>query len=506
MSTHKMFTYTSGDEYYQNTALYHIDKDDTKDSSVLDGILPPVKVRDLYPSPTTPISQDANVNSYISKNRGRNVLRFIVYKIVTNPVGDPSITCVYTELDANYAAVSEPDITLVEKEGSLISVATDPHGITQVDETLYISDYDSARIWLLGIEALAGVPAPEPPVTIPTLTLDPPIDLTDTLPKIDPPAPGDYSYHGNGIMALPNGNDNYLFAVFIASDTEAVPTYADSQLARIKLNSSGTAATELAFIPLGPNTVDMDLTYDKDGNPVILLTSIGGGQHAASTNEEDSMISKVVDLFSANFTKGNNLVDLIKGNSWDPINPVGDLRSLTVEGNGNIDILAGYFNSENYTGFDWYVYRTNNSRLLNIEDAISISKAVAQGVFTVIGHDTCSPGYYWSLMSGKGRLILIKGSSVVITDAAAPDFSIGGKNVTFGPGTEAGDIGNINTNSIDFTEATEALLAQLIALEGARQLHHHRHHHIHHLAQQAQQAAAIAAAQAAQPAAEAKEA
>jgi hypothetical protein len=482
MSIHKLLTYTVSNKDFQETKLYHIDRDDSKGSGPLDGILPPDDTEyPLYTAPTTPISQDAVVHSYMGED---DELRFLVGKINTDPVGEPSQTCVYTELDADYAAVSEPDITLVEeKDGP--PVATDPHGITQVGATLYISDYDSIKIPFFGNEALQ-YDAVDGFLELPNS----PLDLTSILPS----PPTGYLRHGNGIISLKNGSDTYLFTVFIVHNGDAVPTHLESQLVRIKLNSSGTAATDLAVIQVGRNIVDMDVTFDKDGNPVLTLTGIGGGQRGGSTNEEDSMISKVVDLFSANFTKGNNLVDLIKGNSWDPNNPVGDLRGMNFGGAGNVDILAGFFNDQNYTGFNWDVYRADKSTLLSLQKPpISISQAIEQEIFTQIGHDTCSPGYYWGLMSGGGRLIFLKGTSIMIMDEAKPDFRlVGGNNIIFGPGSGSGETGNVNANSIDFTESTMAMIAKLLNREGYHHHHHRRHHYLHHLAQQARQASQAA--------------
>jgi hypothetical protein len=481
MAIHKLFTYSVADENFQNTALYHIDRDVIPNSGILDGILPPEKICDLYPGPTTPVSQDAVVDSYIGIDGKAKVLRFLVGKISTLPdeLGQPSQTCVYTELDANYAAKSKPDITLVEeKDGP--PVATDPHGFTQVDETIYISDHDSTTIWLLGNEALPTASGDPPKLPIGT-----PIDIP--VGTVLPSLSEGYNYHGNGIVALKNGRDWYLFALFINHNGDVVPEHDLSQLVRIKL--PGTTPADMASIPLGPNTVDLDVVYDGV-NPALLISAIGGGQHEDAINGTDSKISKVINLFDQSFTVANCVVDLLTGDD------IGDFRCLAMyeESNGNkkICILTGYF-GPNYTGFNWALYWINQSDLLSMQQGTPISKAIEDGFLHKIWGDTCDPGYYWSVMAGGGRLIFIKGSAMVIMDANSPDPMPNGNNVTFGRGAATGDIGNINANSIDFTEATEALIAQLLDRVGVHRHHHHRHNYLHHLAQAARQAAALAA-------------
>jgi hypothetical protein len=208
MSTHRRFPYTAGDKDFQNT----------KDST---GYNRYTEDNNKGSEPKAP-SQDAVVHSYIGKD---DELRF--------PVG---------------------------------KISADPHGIAQVDEMLYILDYDSA-IWPLGNEKLADAESTTLKLT------NPPINLTNTLSTIDPPAPVKYKYHGNRIVALKNGKNRYLFALSINRKGDAVPEHDLSQLFRIKL---------------GPNAVDMDITYDKDDNgnniPFILLTGIGGKQQGGSTN------------------------------------------------------------------------------------------------------------------------------------------------------------------------------------------------------------------------------
>jgi hypothetical protein len=167
---------------------------------------------------------------------------------------------------------------------------------------------------------------------------------------------------------------------------------------------------------------------------------------------------------------------------------------------GKVNILVGYFNDDGYNGFDWKVYRIDKDELLDLDNA-TISQAVEDKILEPIGGDTGTGGYFWGIVAGADLLILIKGSDMVITTEAAPDFKdyTGDPNppdpitnVIFHRGRVAGDIGDANMNSLNFTWATmEQILQQRLA--GGQPLHH-RHHHIRHLAMQAMQAALAAGA------------
>ncbi|MDR3115361.1 MAG: hypothetical protein LBU25_07565 [Treponema sp.] len=477
MAIQTLFTYTVTDIDFQDTKLYHIDRDD-EDPDVLGGIQDPVD-KNTDPEPEVP-SQDVVVHSY--SGSGRNSLRFLVGKITTLPSkwGQTSETCVYTELDDSWEVVGDfSDITLVER-GSNTPAATDPHGFAQIEDMLYIVDYDSTKIWLLGNEELAGAGGS-------TLTLaNAPIDIPigTVLPRLPPSSPTEaYQYHGNGIVALQDENkDWYLFALFIVSNNVPTPNappepYLDSQLVRIKV--SGTTGGAMDVVPVGPNAVDMDVVNDAQGKPMaILISAIGGSQKADATSDVNSRISKVSGLFLPTLTP----TTLLTGDD------IGDFRGLAMYKDGNdnekVCILTGYF-SEHYTGFNWALYWIDAGNLLAMPEETPISAVIEEGPLHPIGSETSDPGYYWSIMAGGGRLVFIKGSAMVIMDADNPEPAFGGNNVTFGKGSGAGEIGNINANSIDFTEATlERIALEQRTLKLIRHRHHHRHHHLHHLAQQ----------------------
>jgi hypothetical protein len=488
MAMQKLFTYTVEDGDYQNAKLFHVDRDDSA-SGVLAGIQNPANTNYvLYTAPTTPISEDPIVHSYLSAGN----LRFIVGKIVTDPEGQPSITCDYTELSASYTRVGRRSDIPLQYGGN--PAATDPHGFAQIGQMLYIVDYDSTKIWLLDAEALATPPATGP------LTIGAPIDAGTVLPVIQEPG---YEYHGNGIVAIKNGSTWYLFVLFIVSDDSyPLPPYLDSHLVRIKL--SGTTAVEIVQIPLGAtpqfcfNAVDMDVVDDANGNPVLLISAIGGPQKGGETNGTASRIIKVYNIFSSPFTRPGNTAVLITGNAFVSPNPTAyDFRSLTVGNNGTeAFILTGYFNDGNYTGFNWNLYRISITDLLGLTN-VTISVAVSSGKLNSIGDDTMAAGYYWGIMAGGGRLLFIRGSDLVIMTESNPSL---GNTVTFYRGTGTGQIGGLNINSLDFTEATlqqityEQLDEQLTR-EGKELPHrrHHHHHHHHHLAQIAAKAAQAAA-------------
>jgi hypothetical protein len=423
-----------------------------------------------------------------------------VGKISTEPdeLGQTSTSCVYTELSASYARVgSRSDIPL---QYGTAPAATDPHGFAQIGEMLYIVDYDSTKIWLLNNEALGQATGLDP------LTVGV-IDAGSVLPTLPTPtATAVYQYHGNGIVAIKNGSTWYLFVLFIASNNVPTPQnppnpYLDSRLVRIKL--PGTNPGEIVQIPITDcfNAVDMDVVDDANGNPVLLISAIGGPQNGGSTNEIYSKITKVYNIFSSPFTEAGNTAVLITGDLDGVSPPTYDFRSLAVsDDETKAFILTGYFNDGNYTGFDWKLYWISITDLLNpSKPDLTISEAVTSGELHLIGGATGAAGWYWGVMAGEGRLLFIRGSDLVIMDESNPDF---GNTKTFYPGTGTGQIGGLNINSLDFTEATlqqityEQLDEQLTH-EGASQDHPHRrrhhHHHHHHLAQIAAKAAQAAA-------------
>jgi hypothetical protein len=519
--TTKFFTYIVENQDYDLAHLFKLDQEDPP-ADPLEGIGTPV---DTGYSPLTPPAgrdsetprSDLILDSYIGRD-GNNqaVLRFILGKIVTQPaeLGQTSDVCYYTELSDIWRDAGEAWDVILKDNGNN-TVATNPHGFAQLVgsaiDKLYISDYDATKIWLLGCEDIKNATQATPTDPF-TLTLPTPIDIPvgDVLPELPEPGPEeDYQYHGNGIMALQDSEgDWYLFALFIASNNVPTPEdkpdpYLESQLVRIKLNSDGTAAVAggIVVAPVGRNAVDMDVT-DDGGNPVILITAIGGPQKgddgAAGTNGTYSKITKVYDLFSATFTELGNITDLLIGDAG----PYGDFRGLAVGSDGNVNILAGHFNSISYTGFDWAVYRIGKGALLDLNE-LPLSEAVEEETLEKIGGDTGTGGYFWGIVAGGGLLILTKGSEMVITREADPDFTEYApgnepdpiRNVIFHRGTAAGDIGDANINSLDFTWATEQLLQQLASdrrLGGHHHHRHHRHHHIRHLAQQAMRAALAA--------------
>jgi hypothetical protein len=432
-------------------------------------------------------------------------LRFIVGKIVTQPaqLGKTSDTCLYAELDASYDQLGDrADIPLAYNNPPT-PAATDPHGFAQIDQTLYIADYDSTKIWLLGAEALVGAP-PEPA----PLVLTNAIDVVGVLPELS----SDFQYHGNGIVALQDENDDwYLFALFIASNNDPTPQkpptpYAPSQLVRIKLNSAKTGAAKLDIVSLGLNAVDMDVVGNN-----ILISCIGGMQQGGSNNGAASNITKVYNLFSTDLVEEDNTTVLMIGDE------LGDFRSIALDGN-KVYIVIGYFNDKNYTGVDWKLYWILANDLLTLLANTPIS-TIGSGVLHPIQADTGTGGWFWALMAGAGRLLFVKGSEMVIFDESTlidpppPPPS----SVIFTRGTDPGQIGGMNINSLDYTEGTESPPAyEQLSGEGKpegseqqrRHHHHHQCHHHHHLAQiaaQAAQAAQAAAAQAGQSTAGADE-
>jgi hypothetical protein len=517
MAMKKMYTYVVEGAAYDTAELYHVDRDDTA-TGIL-GIQDPADTGyELTPPtpptpPTSAVSQDQIVHSYRGVN-GRDLTRFLVGKIVTqhDELGQTSDTCVYTELDGSYAPLSRADIPLVYN-GTSILAGTDPHGFAQIIDQiegvsynkLYIADYDSIKIPLFDAEALRYLPSTSASLGVDSIDIGAWANVLPTLPI--PTEDAEYQYRGNGIVALKNGNDWYLFVLLIVpnryimtndDDDDPPPPYLFSRLVRIKLASDLITATEVKALPLGFNAVDMDVLY-VNGNPVLLISHIGGMQKGGSNNGTDSKIIKVYDLFSPTFTEGGNTTVLITGDE------LGDIRSIAIDSNGKVYILVGYFNDENYTGFKWQLYWIDAGDLAGLSET-SLSQELEKDPPLLHEFKTGNNdgGYFWALMARGGRLLFVKGSAMVFIDESNLN-----NTKTFPQGTDPGEIGDVNMNSIDDTEGTQQQsVYDQLAAEGkeipAHKRRHHNHHHCHHhhhlaqLAAQAAQAAQAAAAQAEQ--------
>ena len=143
--------------------------------------------------------------------------------------------------------------------------ATNPYGAAQADGILYLIDYDSRKLFPLGVNELNGLPAGNHP-----LSFDP-IDL-GALAGLPPNA------KGQAIIALKNSSGTtYLYALYTVADINKTPyAFDNSFLVRVALISGSVA--EVIKAELWSNAQDI-ITADDGSGLKLLIPSIGGSQN-----------------------------------------------------------------------------------------------------------------------------------------------------------------------------------------------------------------------------------
>jgi hypothetical protein len=385
-------------------------------------------------------------------------LRILFVKVGTDPVGGTSLAR-YSVLDPN----DPPSGTWqtlardVHLRYNNADVLGNPHGLAQVEDTLYFIEYDTQKIWSLGVDKLDGkIKDPDDPNDPgdPTYDMAAPIDLgLGTSANL----PADAK--GQDLIYLQNGNE-YLFALYIVNDSDG-DNYQNSILVRLK-KVSGAFVFD-GKVPVGKNAQNIHLvkytppSTQKDPEPdpavsMLLIPVIGGKQEEGSTNGTFSNICKV-DPFAVTLTAAQILTGDAMPGSGPPT--TFDIASIAPQDavNGLVFILTHTFDT-NYTALYWKVYKTTADQLLTLSGSPTLSSLEG----TVLSIEETGPtlgvhGYgglsYWDIVyengtGPNGGRLWYRRDGIHIHDP-----HVWANTMIFDVGLGLGQIGGTNINSFD---------------------------------------------------------
>jgi hypothetical protein len=358
----------------------------------------------------------------------------LVPKVTTKNVGEPS-TCQYDlwAPDARggraWKRLSK-DVVLTYEDSP---VATNPNGLAQAGNMLFLVDYDSQKVYLLGANELNGVPSGNH-----NLFYEP-IDLSAS-PSADPPGAGlTATSKGQDIVAMKGTDGNiYVFALFIDTDSSA-ETWGISTLVMMKLIDT-TGKQQLQYVThvsVGLNAQEIIPVASDESSVTFLIPCYGGRQNRGFTNGTASRINMVNAAFA-----GSNMTPktLITGDASGTY----DIHALAARlGGGWLYILCGTMN--NATNQDWTLYKADLAKVLAISTPITISQAMSQTIMEAVDVGTNDPGYYWDICIEAGiditgdRLWFLKGANILVTGAEEYGDDVKNFNAGYGIGETGGD-------------------------------------------------------------------
>jgi hypothetical protein len=366
-------------------------------------------------------------------------VRALMANIVTdppNPSEEARYSLLYLPREAGGVWSVLARNILLTTDGST-PVATNPHGIAQVGNDLYIIDYDTQLIYQLGTNELNGL-ADGTAITLANAPFD--VGSAAGLPI--------YA-RGQAIIALTQGGTTNLYALYIDSEDQTL--YEPSVLVKLSVGSGGALTYVGKVEDLGRNAQEIIPVTDTNGI-TLLIPSIGGAQHYdGTTNGMDSRI-EAVPAFTGTFAA----TILLTGDETVATPAAGDIHAIAASSRDNVGpvfILAGYYTDDGEF-FTWAIYQTIVARLLNLSGQ-TISAAVTSGALNLAeSQNNDGNGYFWDLFyelgdSAKGdRLWKALGTPVTVTLAANYNDP---SAVTYARGMGVGHIGNANMNSADLT-------------------------------------------------------
>jgi hypothetical protein len=346
------------------------------------------------------------------------------------------------------------DVVLVDDADT--PLATNPNGLAQAGNLLFLVDYDSQKIYTLGANELNGLPSGN---YTPYYT---PFDVSGYLSSA--------TARGQDVIAM-KGPDGvtYVFALFIDRDSSTSGVWGNSTLVMMRV-VGGTLVYETQA-SLGLNAQEIIPVASDGSSLTFLIPCYGGEQQAGVTNGTASMIQKVVVTFG----NPGNMVPMILITGDPPPASGGsptayDIRALAARLDGGwVYVLCGTMKAD-YTQ-DWTIYKADLAKLLAITSPpvppptppaqyITLSEAANKDgpykIMDMVDGGAGDPGNYWDICIEGGiditgdRLWLLKGSDIKVT--GAEEYGDDVKN--FNTGYGAGEIGGINVNCVAFIAET----------------------------------------------------
>jgi hypothetical protein len=373
------------------------------------------------------------------------------------------------------------DITLLEADG-VTPLKFNPSAIAQVGDRLYLIDYDTRRIIIIGTNELNGLP--DGASITPNVA---PFDLS-TIPELEV----DLTYKARGVAigAAPRraGDGtvtNCLFPLFNMPYDAAAEEYEPSVLVRLAID--GDELVYEAHTLMGLNTPELVIFRLSTKERHVVVPAIGGKQQAGTTNEAESNIMSVPAF--GDWSGGARI--LISGVDNESGVTSYDIRGIAAspraENNGRVIIATGYYNTLGYTGLKWRLYETTIALLLNAQGQ-DLESAVTLGILKELdAGETLSPPlkdgedpygvYFFNVLyeaSGAGcshkkdRYWIFLGTELLVTEVyayssptrPAPDDPLGKSYKLFPLGYGVNDIGGDNVQS---AELIIELIHQVIA-------------------------------------------
>jgi hypothetical protein len=438
MAKELLMAYSALDALYMNGLIKQIEGEPAAAASEVASIQDP----DETYVPLGPYDRDPKMFSYAYGHDPA----VLVAKAVTAAGEQPS-SCAYT-LAAPEAGCGKAwkilarDIVLTYTDPDTeetSEVATNPYGVAQVGNALFLIDYDSRFIYQLGVNELNGLADGEKHELAYT-----PFD-----PKIGAAAGLPVTAKGQAIIAArdPDGNP-FLFALYtdaVISPT-TLPSYDPSWLIKIAIDPVyGIPSVVGTVNDLALNAQELIYIENFDGDSGLLIPALGGPQqYTGYTNGKDSKLELVRPFASGGMTK----TILLTGDALANPPTAYDIRAVAappdVESNGPIFLLTGTMDTD--YNQNWRLYWTNIDELI-----IAEGDTLSDADLDVAEEGTGSPGNYWDIYyengTGSGaegdRLWFLKGSPISITAISNPGIP----NKLFDTGYAQGQIGGINVDS-----------------------------------------------------------
>jgi hypothetical protein len=336
-----------------------------------------------------------------------------------------------------------------------VAVLANPYGLAQIGNTLYIVEYDTQRIYSLGVNELNGLPDGA------EFTLDEPcVDLTAQLNEPDAKA--------QAIIAMTPATGNPIVAVLFTASAVDDPddpelTHKRGILARLIVGATGTLTYD-AKVLVGRNPQELVPVMDK-----LLIPAIGGMQKEGSSNGLNTNISCVSIFGSWSGYAQNTAPILVTGDPSGTYDFKAIGASYRQDGQGWAYILM-LINNAGFVSTNWQLYRIKIVDLLALNNVRIGSIPTAK--ITMIDWGVEDPGWFWELLyetadaPTKDRLWFFRGGAILSCPALDyPDHPVSSTEPSNGSyryfdfGEKDGDIGGANIDWADLTIETARQIA-----------------------------------------------
>ncbi|MDR3147352.1 MAG: hypothetical protein LBU00_03120 [Treponema sp.] len=396
----------------------------------------------------------------------RGDVRFLLCKVNTPVPGTPSVEGLWSLLLAPtppYGVWGPLARDIVLKDSSGNAVLANPYGVAQNGDTLYIAEYDSQKVYALGVNELNGLAdGASYTLTKPVLDLGP--GTTANLPA---------NAKAQAIITLTDANKKvWVFVLYIVANASG-STHQNGVLVRLSANSSGNLSYDTTAnnkVNVGRNPQEIIPVTETNGNITLLIPAIGGMQQTGSSNGTNSNITFVPAFGAWSYGLSNTAPVLLTG---DPMPSSGeptvyDIRAIAApsraDSNGVVYILTGTM-GEYYT-MNWALYKTTVGTLLSIQGTPTLSTSG----LTAVDSDTGSMTIFLDILyengetSAQDRLWFFRTTPLLVCPAAAYPASPSPTPPTqayrfFDYGESEGNIGGYNVDWADLSIETVRQIA-----------------------------------------------